>query len=66
MSLGDLSQMSFPGPVYLPSAFSFSSNSLSSGHFLERRVWARSPTPPTADELPERADPRDIPRLSPA
>lgn len=30
---------------YLPSAFSFSSRSLSSGHLLERRVWGRSPIP---------------------
>lgn len=28
-------------PPYLPSAFSFSSRSPSSGHLLERRVWAR-------------------------
>ena len=32
-------------PPYLPSAFSFSSRSPSSGHLLERRVWARSPIP---------------------
>lgn len=34
---------------YLPSAFSFSSRSLSSGHLLERHVWARSPIPQGAE-----------------
>ena len=34
---------------YFPSAFSFSSRSPSSGHLLERRVWARSPIPHGAE-----------------
>lgn len=33
----------------LPSAFSFSSRSLNSGHLLERRVWARSLIPQGAE-----------------
>ncbi len=43
-----------------PFAFGFSSRSLSSGHLLERRVWAHSSIP-IVDGSPARAGSRDSP-----
>ena len=49
--LAKLSSSSCAPNALPPSAFSFSSRSLSSGHLLERRVWARSPIPPPPADL---------------